>query len=202
MERLEEILEIIKGGHKDLDGFKVMRGNIHPDVVSEWIRRDDIPIVFLKRKNYLKIAVSTLIAQNIGDWSGTQDQLWSKKRYPEDYYSRKLPILPLVKVRDELRARRRLDERYEERLSDYDRVVRVGYEDFYFGGEWIETLRNIQKHFGYSPIITRKMKRLMRTQRINDERSYLNIENVYEIERECGNDVTGRLFEGGCPLLL
>ena len=194
-----ESYEVLRSAWDDIlategpcDGTKVMRYNVKPWVFAEWMWEEHMPVVFLERRNLLKMVVSNLIATTL--------RAWNKSEYPDFYSGLELPELSTRDIRNDVRWRQKVDQEFKNALGDYP-YYHVYYEDFYFNDGWVKILPKIFRHLGYKPVITRWMRKLMKTQRINDERTYLNIANVYEIEKECGDDETGWLFDGP-PLMI
>jgi hypothetical protein len=98
---------------------------------------------------------------------------WQKKQLPKDYLTRLAGL-------------------------GYMDVV---YEDFFFNDGWKSLLPKIYQYLGHRPVINPQIVGLMNNERVNDERTYLNIPNVYEIERRCGNRKNGWLLNRYLPML-
>lgn len=188
MARLRQYLE----QEAEASGFKLMMPDMDVEVFREWILKDRLPVVVLQRRNILRAVVSDLL--------GYRTHQWQKIHATEDYSRRKFAALPWEGIPQWIRSRRDLEQRYLDAVKDYPHL-QVFYEDIYFHEGWKRRLPQIYQHCGYSPVITSKAEAIMKTWRLNNERVYLNIDNVYEIERNCGSNETGWLLNGS-PLML
>jgi hypothetical protein len=184
--------EFAKVNPRNVECFKLMRYNILPAVLREWVISDNLPVVFMYRRNLLRAAVSSKLAHTV--------QAWKKYKLPEDYEVRIHAPLDCAGLQDNIRWKKESDKKFREVLSDV-KHMEVCYEDFYFKEGWKRLLPKIYQHVGHKPFMSDKISWLMKSQRVNNERIYLNIENIYEIERECGSDECGWLFNR-CPLML
>jgi len=178
---------------KKAECFKVMRYNILPCVAREWVLSDDLPVISLYRKNFLKGAVSGFLANSV--------KAWHKPQLPGNYAIRRYSSMSIKGIKNNMTWKDKSDQRFREILRDVKQHMEVCYEDFYFKDGWKRLLPKIYQHVGHKPFMNDKINWLMKSQRVNNERVYLNIKNIYEIERECGSDKHGWLFNN-CPLML
>jgi len=184
----------IEKSYGPYDGIKIMTHRVRFDALTDWLKKENMSLIVLFRKNILKMAISQLLAEET-EW-GTH--LLSKNY--QDYKTMKFGEIPFAKVIWQVKSLRKKMGQLERWANSVDHC-HICYEDFYLQGGWKETLPKIYEFCGLTPVITPHARRLMKTQRVNDERIYLNIDNVYEIERKFGSDKTGWLFNGP-PLFL
>ncbi len=178
---------------RDVDGFKIHANHLLNQRLVTSALKKRRKVILVERRNLLRSAVSHEKAWMTGVWYAGRK--W--KGY-EDF-----PLKNFARMRTTIK---RLSERRERALSilqreniDYYHFV---YEDFYLTYEEakIEQLKLIFEFLGHEPMINERMLNILRMKRMNDERSYLRIPNVYEIEMEFGSNENGWLLNGGLQL--
>ena len=177
--------------HK-IAGFKIHTDHLDYRLVVAALKKRR-KVIFMDRRNLLKSAVSHEKA-----WD---TNIWGIKSGWKGYSD--LPLTNFKRMRETIQQLS-INRGYalwvlQQENIDYYHFV---YEDFYLTHEEdkIEQLNGIFEFLGYEPVINRRMLRILRMKRMNDERSYLRIPNIYEIEREFGSDENGWLLKGGLQL--
>lgn len=177
---------------RQIDGFKIHADHLLNELVTAAFKKCR-KVILMDRRNILKSAVSHEKAWETGVWNIKPG--W--KGY-EDF--------PLTNFGRMQRTIQRLSEEREFALSVLKReninYYHFVYEDFYLTHEEdkIEQLKGIFEFLGHEPVVNKRMLRILRMKRMNDERSYLRIPNIYEIERELGSNKNGWLLTGGLQL--
>lgn len=186
-----QVRSLFVGTGRRCAGLKLMMHHIDPTLLRRWMDADQLPVVFLKRDNHLRTAVSDRLARQTD---------WDKQKLSKTYRTDKFQPLDSLDIYQQSRWYRQIIDRFDQTLHGYP-VFSITYEDFYLRGGWRQDLVKIYEHVGYRPFLSSKAIQLMETQRVNDERTYLNIPNVYEIERKCGSNENGWLLNCS-PLML
>ena len=177
---------------QSIDGFKIHVDHLHHRLVTATLKKRR-KVILMDRRNLLKSAVSHEKA-----WA---TNVWNIKPGWKGYED--IPLTNFERMRKTIR---KLSKRREYALSvlqqeniDYYHFV---YEDFYLTHEEdkAEQLKSIFEFLGHEPVINERMLTILRMKRMNDDRSYLRIPNVYEIEREFGSNENGWLLNGGLQL--
>ena len=186
VKNLEEFKEFFVRSYQLFDGYKVLVGHLNQHM-REYLLSSDLcaRVIRTSRRNVLKGAVSRMVAH--------QTERWNK------YQIAARPITEPIKIDDVIQGMKvQMRSGVEESILDDKKVLNVVYEDFYLSPFEIklEKLKSIFEFIGLSPIITDDMIENLEMGAILNQRDYLKIPNVYEIEKTLGSDETGWLFDG------
>jgi hypothetical protein len=160
----------------------------------------DQKVVFIRRRNVLKRLVSYQIS--------CQSKVWHlhEEESPDRFRDFRFGPLDIDLIRSELSKEYRV-------LADYSAIaarssaglMTVWYEDLYAEngcGDLAASLNEIQKilaflgHAPAEPEVLHKMAPYLAPQsRLNSVESYSRVPNIHEVERLCGCDETGWLFQ-------
>lgn len=168
------------------EGVKLMAHRLHLKDFGEWASKEKAKVIVMFRRNFLRMAVSVMLAR--------RTQVWSKQFVTEGYYSMQFDPVPLEEIQTAM-------ERCQKNTKGMRSLARMGncfqvyYEDFYLQRGWEKTLPQIYKFCGFDPTIKPRSRKLAETYRINNNDVYLNIANVHEIEKEFGSNETGWLLD-------
>lgn len=175
-----------------IDGFKIHINHLHRQLIHSVLNKRR-KVIFMDRRNLLKSAVSHEKAWATNVWYGRPGWKGYEDIPLTNFERMRITILRLSKGRERV-----LSVLQQENIDHYHFV----YEDFYLTHEEdkVEQLKGIFEFLGHEPVINKRMLRILRMRRMNDERSYLRIPNVYEIEREFGSNENGWLLNGGLQL--
>jgi len=176
-----------------LDGFKIhvnQIGQVH--VIKALKMRKKI--IFMDRRNIFKCALSHERAAQSGVWQSVHKDV-HKLKY--DTPVNPVSIKRLIQFLS-IRRKQALNTLKREKIDYYH----FTYEDFYLASEdeKIRQLSEIFEFLGHRPVINQRMLNVMRIPKLNDERTYLQSPNIYEIEKEFGSNENGWLFNGGLQL--
>lgn len=200
-EQLDEIFS-------QYDGFKLQDYQLQGDEVGGLPRavddnllehlllRQNLNVVFLRRRNLLQAVVSNLIGEQTGVWKKSD-----LTRPLESHYSN-LTQLNVVDVCSRIgRLSQHLD--WCESLLSREcngRWLPVVYEDFFLvsSAEQAETLNALWKFLGLEPIAASEFRHHLRPEiaRLNSPATYALVPNIQQLNDECGSDAHGWLFDG------
>jgi len=176
-----------------LDGFKIHVNQIEQGLVARALKKRK-KVIFMDRRNIFKCALSHDRAAQSGVWQKIAKDSHKLK------YDIPVNVDRVKKLIDFLSKRRKqaLQILKKEKIDFYHLV----YEDFYLTSEdeKIRQLSEIFEFLGHRPIVNDDMLRVLRTERLNDERTYFQITDIYKIEKEFGSNENGWLFNGGLQL--
>jgi LPS sulfotransferase NodH len=184
---------VVDGILADYSGFKVHSYQLDVELLAHLLRRPDLYVVFLRRRNLLEAAVSGLIAEQTGLWAA-----WDRDRALADYYTDLAP-LSVADVRDKLRQ---LREHLAEMaailaIRDDGRVLELCYEDLFLGDRstrW-RLVESLWAHLGLPPCASPRVRRFVESAsfRMGKPATYGRLPNLAEIEATLGNDDTGHI---------
>ena len=184
---------VVDGILEEYAGFKVHSYQLDPELLAHLLRRPDLYVVFLRRRNLLAAAVSGLIAEQTGLWAA-----WDRDRALEDYYTGLAP-LPVEDVREKLRQiRENLAEVAAILGTRRDgRVLELCYEDLFLGEpstRW-RLVESLWSHLGVPPCQNPRVGRFLEDAsfRMGQPATYGRLPNLAEIEAALGNDDTGHI---------
>lgn len=181
------------------DGIKLLDYQLPRELTARMLRRADVKVVFLRRRNLLRSVVSVLVAEHSGLW-----KKWEQDRPIERLYH-DLPPLDVDEIGERIRA-------LATRLDDYDSVIdarppdtvrKVVYEDLYFAPAAARRTEfdALVSFLGAEPFDDPRIEQFLapETGRINSPDTYRLIPNAAEIEASCGCDATGWLGDRATP---
>jgi len=173
-----------------LDGFKIHINQIGPKFIKEALKKRK-KVIFMDRRNIFKCALSLDRAYQSGIWQRTNIE--TKHDFPVNFGNLKKTIKNLYEQKSQA-----LKLLKKEKIDYYH----FFYEDFYLVSEEekIRQLSEIFEFLGHRPVINQRMLKVLRTNRLNDERTYLQIPGIYKIEKKLGSNENGWLFNGGLQL--
>lgn len=181
------------------NGIKVLDYQLPRELTVRMLRRPEVKVVFLRRRNLLRSVVSGAIAEHSGLW-----KKWEQNRPIEQLYAG-LPPLDVDQIRDGIRyLAARLDD-YESVIDDRppDTVRKLVYEDLYFcpSAARRREFDSLVRFLGAEPFDDPRIEEFLapETGRINSPATYNLIPNAAEIEASCGCDATGWLGDQPAP---
>jgi hypothetical protein len=177
------------------NGIKMLDYQLPDSLAVYLLQHPAYKVIFLRRKNLLQAIVSVLIAKQTTLW-----KRWEMVKPLEEYYQNLQPL----KVQDVQRRVAALKEHLDffESIIDArpkDAVVKLTYEDLYLS-EIPQQYRQITAIWSLLKIPLLAIERYQYYLRpeevkINSAATYSFLQNAREIDKFCGNDVTGWLFE-------
>lgn len=185
---------VLKDIFKTFNGLKVLDYQLSDELRAHLLRRTDLTMLFLRRRNILQAVVSVLIA--------TQTNLWKKweMRQPlEDYY-RDLQPLDVEDVRHRVACLKQSLDTCEAIIDARKNgvVLKFVYEDMYFARPeqrtaQIDAIWRALEVPSLEPAIYQRFLRPEEA-KINGASTYAMLPNAEEIDQACGNNETGWLF--------
>ena len=179
----------------EFDGLKLSSYQLPEEWVVRLIGRSDFLVLFLRRRNVLQAVVSNLIAEQTGLW-----HRWDMNRPLDTYYADLRP-LDVAEVRtrvEELASHLDRLEAAIERRND-GRTHTLFYEDLFYAEPAAQkgAIGALWAFLDLDPIESDRIDYFLRPKRskLNSPATYRMLPNAREIEEECGDDVTGHLFE-------
>ncbi len=177
------------------NGIKILDYQLPPDFIVRLLRRADCKIIFLRRRNLLQAVVSVLIAERTRLW-----KKWEMTKPLEEYY-RDLQPLDLADIRQRV-------EEMKQRLDFFESVVderakndtaKLAYEELFFSdpARQAEQFAAIWKLLHIAPLDLDQYRAYLRPAeaKINSPATYAFLPNAHEIDKACGNDMTGWLYQ-------
>ena len=154
-------------------------------------------IIFTRRRNLLRASVSLQLAH--------QTKIWQRP-WNNEYYGNNFKPINLNELNRNLHMFNNNTIQIKETLQRIGvNFYELYYEDFFLSGEPQKQLKLLYNFLGIempkNPYI-KHLNHLMNDHRVNNERTYLKIPNVYEIERKLGSDKFGWLLNGGLQHVL
>jgi hypothetical protein len=174
-------------------GFKLHTYQLDSELLAHLLLRQDLYIVFLRRRNLLEAVVSNLIAEQTGLWSA-----WDRDRDLEAYYTELAPV-SLEDARALLRwSRENLTEVADLLQARRDgRAIQMFYEDM-FVADVVTRLRQAESlwsHLGLPPCTNPRVGAFLDNAsfRMGGPATYGRLPNLAELEAALGNDETGHI---------
>lgn len=177
------------------NGVKVLDYQLPDELAVHMLQRHDIKIIFLRRRNILQSVVSVLIAE--------QTHLWKKwdMTKPLDEYYRNLQPLDIHDIQrrvTELKHHLDFFESVIDARSDHA-AIKLIYEDLYFSpaAQRDQQIVAIWNLLAIEPLEWERIQYYLRPEaiKINSPATYALLPNVHDIQRSCGNNATGWLYE-------
>ena len=177
------------------NGVKVLDYQLPDDLAVHLLQRSDCQIIFLRRQNILQSVVSVLLAEQTQLW-----KKWEMTKPLEDYYRHLRPL----DISDVQRRVRELQHHLDFFGAVVDArpdqtTIKLTYEDLYFvpPARRDQRIAAIWKLLGIAPLESKGYQDYLRPEaaKINSAATYALLPNARDIQRLCGNDVTGWLFE-------
>lgn len=178
------------------NGIKILQYQLPLDLYSHLLLKPELRIIFLRRRNLLRAAVSGEIAQQTAVW-----KVWDLQKPLAQHYRRLTPI-SVRKLRDIIAY-------YAESMDEYAAIVdqrpagsyiKLWYEDLYTADVTHNksVLHKVFALLGLDMPVTAEIDRLLdpTITKLNSDKSYRFVPNSKEIEARLGNDKTGWLFAG------
>jgi hypothetical protein len=177
------------------NGVKVLNYQLPEALAVHLLQRSDCQVIFLRRRNLLQAVVSVLLAEQTHLW-----KKWEMTQPLEAYYRHLRPL-------DIPDAQRRVRE-LKNQLDFFEAVVdarpdqavlKLTYEDLYFApaDRRDEQITAIWKWLGIAPLESEHYQAYLRPEaaKLNSAATYAWLPNAADIQQECGNDMTGWLYE-------
>lgn len=190
-ESLEVALEEIYGRY---DGMKVLDYQLSEETYSHLLLSPDYRVIYLRRRNLLKTAVSGMIAHQTGVWHISDLNAERARKYQD------LEPLDLEDLQKRLEYGIELRDFYGEVISKkrQDDVLRLEYEDLYTTNV-ADTRKAFSEVFGFLGLGLPDSDQLdgyldADSARINTTERHASIPNAEEIDQRFGNDETGWLL--------
>src|SRR5688572_14229881 len=177
------------------NGVKMLDYQLPDELAIHLLQRRDCKIIFLRRKNLLQSIVSVLIAEQTQLW-----KKWEMTKPLENYYCNLHPLDVREIQRRVAELKQHLDffEWVIDALPD-DKPIKLTYEDLYFSPP---AQRDVQiaamwNFLGVIPLESEQLQYYLQPEavKINSAATYALVPNAHDIQRSCGNDVTGWLYE-------
>jgi hypothetical protein len=185
--------QVVDGILADYSGFKLHTYQLETDLLAHLLSRDDLCVIFLRRRNLLEAVLSSFIAEQTGLWSA-----WDRERPLEAYYTDLAPV-PL----DDLRAllgwtRDSLaGVAAALRTRSDGRSLELFYEDMFLADRttrW-RMVASLWSHLGLTPCQNPRVSGFVDSAlfRMGGPTTYGRLPNLAEIEEALGNDETGHI---------
>jgi len=177
------------------NGLKMLDYQLPDNLAVHLLKRPDCKIIFLRRRNLLQSVVSVLIAEQTHLW-----KKWELTKPIEEYY-RNLHPLDIQEIQQRVTTSKHLLDFFESVIEtrSKDEVLKFTYENLYFSQiaqqrEQIAAIWNLLK---IAPLELERYQYYLRPEevKINSATTYEFLPNARDIEKSCGNDMTGWLFE-------
>lgn len=186
-----QIVEIFES----YSGIKILDYQLPPDLIAYLLRRADCKVICLRRKNLLQAVVSVLIAEQTRLW-----KKWEMTKPLEEYYQNLQP-LDIADIQQRVAEMKvRLD--FFESVVDERPVheaVKLTYEELYFAepSRLEEQVNAIWDMLGLPPLKLECYQTYIQpeTAKINSAATYAFLPNAQEIDKACGDDETGWLYD-------
>lgn len=166
------------------NGLKVLDYQLPENIYFELLRRKDLKIIFLRRKNLLELGISDLVAHQVGEW---------RKLNKTSLYKNLKP-LDLNKMEETIKYVNHLNKTYfqfleKNRKDDY---MSLWYEELY-SEDFKKNKKTIQKICNYLEIALppdTAIKKYMTPSKakINYKNIYSKIPNYKEIVKRLGKE--------------
>jgi hypothetical protein len=177
------------------NGVKVLEYQLPDELAVHMLQRQDCKVIFLRRRNLLQSVVSAMIAQQTQLW-----KKWDMTKPLEDYYRDLQPLNIATIQRHITELKQHLD--FFENIVDARggaTAIKLVYEDLYFAPAAARDaqIAAIWAWLGLKPLDPAQLQYYLRpeTAKINSAATYAYLPNAREIEQQCGNDLTGWLYE-------
>jgi hypothetical protein len=177
------------------NGLKLLEYQLPDDLLEPLVKRADLSVVFIRRRNLLQAVVSGLIAEQTGLW-----KIWDMTRPLASYYSGLEP-LDLDVIWERIRWLSEHLAACEEMLDGRadGRSWGVLYEDLYFSppSEQAGRLDSLWEFLGLERLDPGALDYYLRPERtkLNSAATYASVPNIQEVNKKCGSDAFGWLFE-------
>lgn len=181
--------------YQEVDVIKCLMNEI-PEINMPCLMQRPDKVILTYRRNMLRTVVSAHLARETNVWQA---------RKADENYGDNFPSLDIGHLKWLMRFYRRGTKLARSVLSMHNvDHCELCYEDFFLSNDWKAQIKGLYDFLGVDmPTKSRNLGHLewlMTKHRLNSERTYLKIPNVYEIERELGNRENGWLLEGGLHL--
>lgn len=189
---LDQVLDEIFASY---NGLKFLNYQLPDELVVHLLRRQDLRIIFLKRRNALQAIVSVLVAEQTGLW-----HKWDAAGPVESYY-RNIGPLDADEVRERVRGLSRHIANCESALATRGdgRSLTLVYEDLFFAPERAQAtlMAGIWAFLGLPAMNSERISYFLRPEstKLYPLGRYDFLPNAQEINDRCGGDETGWLFE-------
>ena len=177
------------------NGIKMLDYQLPRELAVHMLQRPDYKIIFLRRRNLLQSVVSVLIAEQTHLW-----KKWEMTQPLEEYY-RSLQPLDIQEIQGRVTYLQQQLDFFESIVEarPKDEVIKLIYEDLYFSPipQQHEQIAAIWNFLKIAPLQKEQYEYYLRPEmvKINSATTYPLLPNAREIERSCGNDITGWLFK-------
>ncbi len=185
--------QVVDGIVAAYSGFKLHTYQLDMELLAHLLSRQDLHVVFLRRRNLLEAVVSSFIAEQTGLWSA-----WDRDRDLERYYTDLVPA-PLEDVRHLLNWTRDNVAEVADivRAREDGRVLELSYEELYLADRAArrQQVESLWSHLGLSPCTNARVDRFLEKAsfRMGGPATYGRLPNLAEIEAALGSDETGHI---------
>lgn len=162
------------------NALKVLSYQLSSDIYFELLKRKEIKVLFLRRKNLLDMAISQMVAAQTGEWQKAKD----------DGIYDKLKVLDIKELKNRIDYAKELNEKYykflqKNRKDDY---LPLWYEEIYSENleKNIETIQEICEYVEISMPSVEAIEKYTNPakSKSNYKNIYDNIPNLQEIKSE------------------
>lgn len=179
---------------RSYNGLKVLDYQLPDELIPHLLHRPDCHVLFLRRRNLLQTVVSNLIAEQTQLW-----KKWDMTQPLEDYYHNLQPL-------DIADVQRRVVGLHQH-LAFCEAVIdtrpgiaslKLVYEDLYFtsADSSHDQIARIWEWLGVAPLDDAQIHYYLNPTevKLNSSATYAWLPNARDIEKQCGNEVTGWLY--------
>ncbi len=177
------------------NGIKLLDYQLPDPVNVHLLQRSDCTIIFLRRRNLLQAVVSVLIAHQTGLW-----KKWDMTKPIAEYYRQIQPLdIPDIqrRVRELKQHLNYLEAVLDQRINNA--VVKLTYEDLFFAplAQQHAQIAALWQVLALPPLAPERYQYYLQPEavKINSTPTYAWLSNAHTINHQCGNDVTGWLYE-------
>jgi LPS sulfotransferase NodH len=177
------------------NGLKVHDYQLPPALAVRLLQRPDCTIIFLRRRNLLQSVVSVQLALQTRLW-----KTWDMTEPLAEYY-RDLAPLDLDDIQRHMVGLKEQMDFFAAALEQRPdgRAISLSYEELYFAppAQREERLRALWHALGLDPLDPALAQQYLRPEqaRLNSPATYALLPNADEIQRRCGSDETGWLYD-------
>jgi len=177
------------------NGIKILQYQLDPALYTHLLLKPELRIIFLRRRNLLRAAVSGRIAEQTGAW-----KVWDLHESIAERYQ-KLQPLAIPRLREIIQGECTSMDMYESIVDQRapGSYIKLWHENLYTPA--VEHNRSVLQGvfdlLGLTLPSTAEIDRLLdpAITKLNSDESYRFVPNIDEVEAHLGSDETGWLFE-------
>jgi hypothetical protein len=197
----KSLKEILKKIGESYNSFKTLSDKYEIDELL--LKNKNYKIIFLKRKNLLKTAVSHFVSKQTDIWFCDEKSISSGREKIKNHNFNPVSVEFLER---EIKYLKNSTSAYRNlMLSSETNFLEVNYEDLFEDGvkidEKLKKINEIFEFLGYQKITKdedlEKIKKILdpENRKINNTQTYQAIPNILDIEEKLGSIETGFLFK-------